>query len=169
MNVREFVYHNQLQPADAIMLRKKFAAMVDHFVVFVGYVDNHPRFMANHKDGVSFVSDQEMAQYATILEPQRIDRFTGTEQERRSALQRAFSAFGKPYKVLSSNCEHFKEWVQRGAWKSPQVKTGAQVASVAGAGMLIGGLASRNKGLTIAGLGILIAGAIISSVTDDDK
>jgi hypothetical protein len=169
MQLSKFITAHNLKPADAIMLRKKFMGMVDHYVVYVGVIENRHRFVANHKSGVSFVSEGELRQYVTILEPQRIERFEGDESERSEALKRAFSAIGQPYHLIRSNCEHFKEWVQRGQWRSQQVSDAGTGTALTGAALAIGGLAAKNGKVAGAGLGLLALGLILKSFSDEDE
>jgi hypothetical protein len=168
MNTTALVTQNRLKPADAVMLRKKLFGMVDHYVIYAGRIDGRHRFIANHNDGVSFVSDSELRAYSQILEPKHIERFQGTEVERQHALKRAYSALGKPYKLLSSNCEHFKTWVHEAKWSSPQVKKAAQGTAIAGAALAVGGLATKNNKAALWGLGLLALGLIVDSMGDDD-
>lgn len=168
MNVSAFVLNNSLQPADAVMLRKKLFGMVDHYVIYVGEVDGSHKFVANHSEGVSFVSETELHEYSKTLEPIHIERFEGTEEDRRSALKRAFSALGQPYRLLSSNCEHFKNWVQEAKWSSPQVKKAARTTELTGAALIVGGLAAKNNKVAAWGLGLLALGLIVDLMGDDD-
>ena len=50
------IQQNNLRPADALVLRKKFLGMVDHFAIFLGYDNyNEPYIVDNYKDGIQRV------------------------------------------------------------------------------------------------------------------
>lgn len=163
MTVNQFVNQNHLKPADAIVLRKKFMGMVDHFAIYLGKDQNgRPKFIANFTKGVTIIPEEEINQQLTKYIPTRIDRFTGNHQERQSAIERAWSKLGqKAYSFLGYNCEHFKNWVQLGKFVSEQVNKAGNVSLVVGTTMVIGGaLASKGKtttfGVALFGLGLIL-------------
>ena len=45
-------------------------------------------------------------------------------------LSRARSQIGKPYRLFSSNCQHFTSWCATGVPKSQQIATGLAIAAV---------------------------------------
>jgi hypothetical protein len=111
-----FIQQNELKQADAMVLRKKFMGMVDHFAIFLGYdTYGDPFVVANYKDGVKRVESHDLENFIQTLEPTRIERFIGSEYERQEAVRRAISRIGeKAYDYFSNNCESFKNWVQKG-------------------------------------------------------
>ena len=66
-------------------------------------------------------------------EPERVERFSGNEQERYAAVRRALQEAGKPYDLVVYNCEHYARFVQTGS------STSNQVGNVV-AGLLLGAL-----------------------------
>ena len=165
MNIIQFVRENRLKPADAIVLKKKFMGMVDHYTIYLGN-DNRgaPKFVANFVKGVEVIPDYEINEQLVKYVPERIERFQGDELQRRQALQRASSRIGeKAYGFFSNNCEHFKNWVHSGRQLSEQVDTGGNILAVSGAAMTLNGVSNendttRNWGLVFLALGIILKG-----------
>lgn len=167
MTLIQFIQVNNLQQADAIVLRKKLLGMVDHFAIFLGYRGNQPVFVANYRDGVKEVSLGEMMQLLKTLEPTTIDRFPGPEHERKSAVRRAISRIGeKAYSYFANNCEHFKNWVHYGENRSQQVNATGNIALGFGAGMAIAAIAGKNTKVGAIAVGLLLLGAILKDVAD---
>lgn len=168
----QFVIANNLRPADVILLRKKFMGMFDHFVVYLGRhaKTNRPVFAANYSGGVQVVKDHEINQFLQKLEPEKVDRFHGTEHQRREAVQRAISMIGKAvYHLIFSNCEHYKNFVQFGRKYSKQVDAAGETAMVAGGVTALAGLASKNGTVAIIGLILLALGGIALSAANQDE
>mgnify|MGYP002713199546 CR=1 FL=1 len=168
----QFVIANSLLPADAILLKKKFAGMFDHFAVYLGRhpQTNEPLFAANYTKGVGIIEPQEANQFLQKLEPEKIERFTGNQEQRRGAIKRAISMKGKrSYHLIFNNCEHYKNFVQFGKKYSKQVDNFGTGALLAGGATAVVGLASKNTKLTIAGLALLALGGIAKSAADHAK
>ncbi|MCX6318490.1 MAG: lecithin retinol acyltransferase family protein [Bacteroidetes bacterium] len=125
MNYIELVVRqNKLNPADVIVLKKKFFGMVDHFAIFLGRnTKNEPLFAANYTKGTRLIDQNELNEFLQTLEPNRIERFVGTMLQRNQAIKRALSKLGEnDYNYLSNNCEHYKNFVQTGVPRSEQVE-----------------------------------------------
>lgn len=152
MTIHQFIVQNNVRPADAIVLRKKFLGMVDHYVIYMGIVDGRHLFVANYSPGVRVVSPSEMAKYLRFLVPSAVERFPGkTAAARNAALRRARSRIGeRDYRYFSNNCESFKNYVHYGENRSEQAenfKTGAKAAgAVLLGGLLVAGLISALSG-----------------------
>ena len=56
MIIEQFIYNNNLKQADAIKLKKKIIGMVDHYVLFLGYNNGKPVFIANYNKGIRVIS-----------------------------------------------------------------------------------------------------------------
>ncbi len=153
MNIHQFVQTNALRIADAIMLKKKFFGMLDHYVIYAGVIGGRHHFVANYENGVNYVDERDINYYLEILIPEQIERFPGHELHRQAALQRATNLVGKQeYRLLSSNCEHLKNYVHYGKWESKQVEDFGKGAAAVGIAALVVGL-----------FGLLISGS------QDDK
>jgi hypothetical protein len=168
----QFVIQNNLQPADAILLKKKFMGMLDHFAVYVGrdMYTNQPLFAANYKEGVTILKEQEVNHFLSTLVPEKIERFQGTPQQRGQAVERAIKMIGKAaYHLILNNCEHYKNFVQFGKKYSAQVDVAGRVTAITGGVAVLAGLASKNPKITGWGLFLLALGAIAVNVADQDK
>lgn len=123
MTLNQFITYYNIRPADSIVMKKKLFGMVDHYVIYLGLSnDRRHIFVANYTKGVKVIPDQELREFLQILEPTKIDRFIGTENQRAAAVQRAISRIGeRAYSYLTNNCEHFKNYVHYGRHTSKQV------------------------------------------------
>ncbi len=168
MALLEFIRINQIRPADAVVLRKKFLGMVDHYAVFVGYRGSQAIFVANYRDGVREVNPSEINRILDFLQPIKIDRFPGNEVERKFAIRRALSRIGeRAYNYVANNCEHFKNWVHFGENYSKQVEVAGNVSLALGAGVLIGAVATENPKAGALGVGLLLTGLVLKNNADD--
>lgn len=121
--VEQIISQNNLQPADVVVLKKKFFGMVDHFAVFLGWTAaRKPVFAANYTKGTNYITDTELENFLQTLEPERIERFTGNNIQRNQAVKRALSKIGENnYSYVNNNCEHYKNFVQTGTPHSEQI------------------------------------------------
>lgn len=168
MTIPQFVIANDLKQADAIILRKKLLGMVDHYAIFLGYRDSAPVFVANYRDGVKEVSVKELSSILHTYQPEKIDRFPGTEVERSIAVNRALSRIGeRAYSYITNNCEHFKNWVHHGENRSEQVKNAGNVSIglAAAAGVLA--ISTKNQKFTIAAMSLLLIGLLFREAAKD--
>lgn len=168
------IEQNGLQQADAVVLRKKFMGMVDHFAIFLGYDTNgHPFFVANYTKGVERIKEDELNSFLEKLEPTRIEKFEGTEQERQEAVNRGLERLGeKAYDFFANNCESFKNYVQRGINYSRQAENFNNIAGTVGvAGAVVGITALATKNPKVAGwaLGIAALAAVAWAVSKNDE
>ena len=165
MSINEFIIVNSLKQTDALVLRKRFFGMVDHYMLFMGYRANRPIFVANYKDGVKEVSVSEMNKYLKVLEPQTIERFGGNDSERMIAFRRALSRIGeKAYNYFGNNCEHFKNWVHHGKNFSSQVNIAGRTAMITG-GVI--GLVKKYPKTAMLGVGLLAMGTFLEELSNE--
>lgn len=170
MTLFELIRVNQIRPADAIILRKKFLGMVDHYAVFIGYRGSQAVFVANYRDGVKEVNPSEMNQILEFLQPTKVDRFPGDEFQRQNAIRRALSRVGeRAYSYIANNCEHFKNWVHYGENYSKQVEVAGNVSLGLGTGLLIKGIATEDPKAGAFGIGLLLAGLILKNNSEEKK
>jgi hypothetical protein len=167
----QFVIINNLQPGDAILLKKKFMGMLNHFAVYLGRdrYTNKPLFAANYTKGVEILEEGLVLQFLQTLEPEKIERFYGTNQERMEAVKRAIQMRGRPYDLITNNCEHYKNYVQRGERYSKQVDDFGKTAMVEGGLAAIAGAATNNNKAVGWGLFALALGAIAAGSANNDK
>jgi hypothetical protein len=145
-NIEQIIAANNLQPADVIVLKKQVFAMVDHFSVYLGRDQKTglPVFAANYTKGTQYIWGQDVEKFLMGLQPERIERFVGTLQQRNEAVARALSKIGENnYNYFTNNCEHYKNFVQTGQPSSQQAeKFGNGLKFIAGT-VFIGALLSR--------------------------
>lgn len=159
MKISEFVNMYNLQPADAINVKKDFYGLLNHYLVYLGqdYWGEHI-FMANYTKGTRVLSKEDLMQFASYMHPVRISRFLGSEFEREQAVERALELKDEDsYHLILNNCEHFKNHVQLNKKSSDQTK-------VFGAGLAATGIVTaatsksdggKAAGMIMAGLGLL--------------
>jgi hypothetical protein len=168
MNLQTLISANNLKQADAIVLRKKVLGMVDHYAIFLGYRSDNPVFVANYKDGVKEVSLTDMREVLQTLQPTAIERFNGTETERRMALNRAMSRVGeRAYSYVTNNCEHFKNWVHSGEHRSEQVDKAGNIALTIATGTAIYSIANKSPKAGAIAVGLLLLGAFLKNVAEE--
>ena len=166
-----FVIANNLQPADAILLKKKFVGMFNHFAVYLGRekYTNKPLFASNSTKGVEIIEGEEVNHFLQTLEPEKIDKFYGTNEQRNEAVKRAFSnKFSKTYNLIFNNCEHYKNFVQFGRKYSRQVDNVSNGLLMCGSAITVTGLATRSTKAVGWGLFALALGAIGKFAADRD-
>ena len=123
MTINQFIRRYAIQPADAVIMKKKLFGMVDHYVIYLGVYNHQHTFVANYIKGVKVIANHELNQFLQYLAPTNIDRFPGPEYDRQNAVKRAISRINeKAYDYLANNCEHFKNWVHKGEHRSEQVE-----------------------------------------------
>ena len=167
-----FVIANNLQPADAILLTKKFMGMLNHYAVYLGRDQwtNKPIFAANYTSGVQYLSPAETEGFLEILVPTRIEKFHGTMHQRNEAINRAISMVGKTtYNLIFNNCEHYKNFVMFNKKYSSQVDTAGKTAMVTGGLAALAGAVSGNGKAVGLGLLFMALGAIAVEAADQDK
>ncbi len=120
MVASEYVEYHQLNPGDTIVssFREKVAGLKSlfHFIVYLGdgkAIHNMP------VEGVSLVSMEEVANH--YREVHRIERFEGGDNELQLLYERAREVLGKPYDLLSFNCESLANYLRYGKATSKQV------------------------------------------------
>jgi len=170
MSIHQFINKYGIRPADAIVLQKRFFGMVDHFVIYVGMIELKHAFVANYTEGVKVIPLDELERFLTALEPVKIDRYPGREDERPKAVKRAFSQLGKKaYNYIANNCEHFKNFVHYGIRKSTQVQKAGAVIVLGGLGVTLIGADKKNDGVTAAGVFIILIGIIVALLGAPDS
>jgi hypothetical protein len=165
MTIQQFIAVNNIRPADAIIMNKKFFGMLDHYVIYMGIHRNQHRFIANYTDGVKVIPNHEFNQFLRVLQPSSVDRFPGPDHLRRNAVQRALSRVGeKAYDLFANNCEHFKNWVHHGIENSLQVENFGTSMTIGGLTLAAIGAHEKNKTMTWIGIGATLLGAIAYAI-----
>jgi hypothetical protein len=164
--IRQFITQNKLRPGDAVELICPVAGFPKHYTVFIGTKNGNPEFIANMMDGVKLVKNQELLGFLVKYDVTKIERFQGTDAERKRVVRKALTRLGeRAYCFAHNNCEHFKNWVLYGESKSDQVDKIGSGISLGGVGLLIIGTIAHKKGLQKAGLIILITLLVVFILT----
>jgi hypothetical protein len=93
-----------------------------HHSIFLG-ADNHGRELVAENNkllGVRLVNASDY--FSNIKAIDRVEKFLGSEAERKTAFERALSLIGRPYDLFKYNCEHYANEVQTGKPISLQVR-----------------------------------------------
>jgi hypothetical protein len=132
----------KLQPADRIVVPKSGLGIVQHHVIYLGQNNQGVDLIAENKigKGVQIVTANDF--FCDVIEITRIERFRGSESERKIAVKKALSLRGANYDLFQFNCEHYANVVQHKKRISPQAKAGAALGLF---GVLIGILFSLKK------------------------
>ncbi len=112
-----------LRPGDQLVEAIFTTGMTKHFAVYLGRLSDGQEWIAeNHHltGGVKLIPVRDYAAAGRSLV--RIDRFSGTEQERKRVILRALKLAGKSYDLVQYNCEHFATEVTTGMAESKQVR-----------------------------------------------
>lgn len=161
-----FVNRNRLQPADVIMVKKIPFKLLNHFLVYLGTYRSRHIFMANTLSGIRVFSYHELMHELQTFQPQKIERFTGNEIERKEAVTRALMRKDEnSYNLLLNNCEHFKNWVQNGVHESVQTQNAGKAGVAIGVGMMAVGKSDNTK---LVGLGLLLLGGLAWALGNDE-
>lgn len=142
----------KLQIGDIIVRAK--GPLSTHYMVYVG-IKNGIHFVAENQNkvGVRITSLTQALAGNTI---ERIERFRGTETQRRSILPKISRMLGRKYDLIVFNCEHFARSIVHGKVESKQVKIGSSIAMIGGTAMLF----SKNSNIQILGIFAIILGFI---------
>lgn len=156
MYVKQFIERHKLKPGDAVEVTDPLG--IRHFVILLNNGPRAPRFIGNLNPGVQILSAATIEKYVNICEVTDIERFPGSENQRRNALRRAMRRCGEnAYNVVFNNCEHFKNWVLHNKSTSTQVAVYSGLGAAVGLGIMLVGLNSNNKGVEKAGRYILLS------------
>lgn len=60
--------------------------------------------------------------FKDVIEVTRIEKFNGTNYQRKLAVQKALQKLGQPYRLINYNCQHFANEIHHNQIKSDQVK-----------------------------------------------
>ncbi len=69
--------------------------------------------------GVHIVTADDF--FKTVLEITGIERFVGSNYERKLAVQTALQKVGLPYHLINYNCQHFANEIQKNRTESEQI------------------------------------------------
>lgn len=151
MNLDDFIIINRIQPADAIIVKKNFIGLLNHYLIYLGRVGNEHKFIANYTKGTRILTYSELNYYLEDFVPDKIRRFVGNDFQRNTAVQRALLRKDQTsYHLLFNNCEHFANYVQTGKDASQQTTTFGTTLALAGLVTAAASKKDETKGLGVA-------------------
>lgn len=118
-----------LLPADRIVVPKSEFRIVQHHALYLGRNHWGVGLIAENKIGygVRLISADDF--FKDIIEITRIEKFLGTNYQRKQAVQKALQKLGQPYQLIDYNCQHFANEIQYGKSESRQVATAFAIAA----------------------------------------
>ncbi len=110
-----------LLPADRIVVPKSGLRIVQHHALYLGQNHLGVDLIAENKIGfgVRLVTAADF--FKDVIEVTRIEKFNGTNYQRKIAVQKALNKLGQPYLLIDYNCQHFANEIQYNLIKSDQV------------------------------------------------
>lgn len=117
MNISDFIQRNGIRTADVIISKKIGWNVFDHTISYLGQdsVTWKHLFIANMTNGVRILNETEVLQLLSEYRPEKLRRFSGTEDARNLAVRRALSKLGENnYHLIFNNCEHLTNYIQTG-------------------------------------------------------
>ena len=121
--MNSFIRMHQLKPGDEIIVPKSQFNIVQHHVVYLGFDENGIDYIIENKIGIGVRLVTANDFFASVLSITKINRFEGTNEERKRLVEKALQSVGKPYNLINFNCEHFATELRTGRAKSRQVET----------------------------------------------
>ncbi len=112
-----------LKPADRIVVPKSGLRIVQHHAIYLGQNHQGQHLIAENKIGfgVRLVTADDF--FKDVIGVTKIERFKGSNYERKLAVQKALNKCGLPYDLINYNCQHFANEVQYGKIESEQVES----------------------------------------------
>jgi hypothetical protein len=134
---------NSLKTGDLIVRKK--GPFSTHYIVWIGW-RNGQQIVAENQfgHGVRYTTLEEALAGNPIV---RFEKFGGTENQRLMVLPRIDAMLGKPYNLISFNCEHFGRMISTGKKESKQINTLFNWM------LLVGGAMLLSKSRVVRGLG----------------
>lgn len=174
MSIQHFISRHGLLAADVVELVCPTMGFPKHYAIYIGDEAGEPTFVANIVDGVCAINGQRLTDFIHKYSVTKIDRFTGTNAERKKTVRKAISSIGQnAYHLIFNNCEHFKNWVLYDNSVSGQVINCGLV--VMGTSLLFVSAAGKKKGLERVGvwlvlvvLVVFVVGGFLASIRRSD-
>lgn len=120
--MNKIIKQYNLLPGDRIVVPKSEIRIVQHHAIYLGQNHQGQYLVAENKIGfgVRLITADEF--FKDVIEVTRIERFKGSNYERKFVVQKALSKCGFPYDLINYNCQHFANEVQHGKIESEQVE-----------------------------------------------
>lgn len=116
-----------LKPGDQIVESLTSLGLAKHFAMYLGWDKNGVEWIAENKKhiGVQVITADEY--FKSVLSIARFEKFSGNNIARRIAVEKALRSVGKPYDLISFNCEHFITEITTGKATSKQIQVASGV------------------------------------------
>lgn len=111
-----------LNPGDQIVEYITPLGIAKHFAIYLGWDHEGTEWVIENKKGHAVRLVNAAEYFGQILKIDRIQKYTGTNTDRRQLVQRALNKIGQPYNLINYNCEHFVTEVTTGLAVSRQVQ-----------------------------------------------
>ena len=111
-----------LQPADRIVENITGLGFSKHHAIYLGRDFRGTEWIVENFKGYGIRLVTAAVHFSRGNQVSRIERFSGTPQQRKAAVQWALQQVGRRYDLVHFNCEHFAEQVQTGRPRSRQVE-----------------------------------------------
>ncbi len=131
----QLVNHLKLQPGDRIVVPKSQLRLVQHHALYLGYDEFGQHYMCENVIGIGVKLTRVSDFFNGVREVNRIEKFFGTNSERKLLVQDALSKLGQPYNLINYNCESFVNHILVKRAKSKQVENAIGLLGLA---LLIG-------------------------------
>lgn len=117
-----------LKPGDRLVLPKNELGFIQHHAIYIGNdVYGNRQYIENRiGKGVQVVNESYL--FRDGYHFTRVEPFTGSDFQRRAAINRAIKLIGTQYNLVNFNCEHYANAVQHNKPYSKQVGNGILAA-----------------------------------------
>lgn len=121
----------KILPGDEIVVPKSGWNLIQHHAVYLGYDSKGIDWMIenNVDEGVRLITAD--AFFKQVIQINKINRFKGSNSQRKVLVQKALASVGQPYSLIDFNCQHFTSELLTGKRVSYQLQNLAAVAAVA--------------------------------------
>lgn len=118
-------------PGDEIIVPKSGWNIIQHHALYLGYDCQGTDWMIenNVDEGVRLITADAFFNQAVQINA--INRYKGSNVQRKALVQKALASVGQPYSLIDYNCQHFTSELLTGKRVSYQVQNIAAIAVVA--------------------------------------
>jgi hypothetical protein len=127
-----FIKAYKLEAGDTVVVPKSEWEVIQHHALYVGCDPNGHRYMCENVIGKGVKLTRLKDFLNGTNKVSSIKKFSGTPRERYTVIQNALAKLGRPYNLLSYNCEHFVNDVLTKKPASAQVNLALGWAAVIG-------------------------------------
>ncbi len=137
----QLVNHLKLQPGDRVVIPKSQWQIIQHHALYLGYDDFGNHYMCENVFGDGVKLTRVEIFFRDVTNVTRIEKFVGTNFERKVVVQNALTKLGQPYSLINYNCESFVNDV---LFKNSHSKQVVNIAGILGFAILISIIANKS-------------------------